>query len=298
MRKRLAVAISAALFLASGLNNADAKSGVRAQLVSITRWQIAQPWFGGFSGIELSADGRKMVAVSDRGFFVTARLERDGDVLNAVNLTSKSRLLGRNGKTPAIKNKDAEGLAQADGPLFVSFEHWHRVDAYHSLNGPAKSTVKFPIEVNPPENGSFEAIAIDHRGRLLAFAEEPLGNPKIARILRLEHGRWSAPYTISRHSKFKPVGADVGPDGKLYILERGFNGIGFRNRIRRFDMNEDKLANETLLLRTGVGLHDNLEGLAVWRDGAGNIRLTMISDDNYRFFQRTEIVEYVVPQTP
>ena len=35
----------------------------------------------------------------------------------------------------------------------------------------------------------------------------------------------------------------------------------------------------------------------MWRDEAGAIRLTMISDDNFNFFQRTQLVEYTVPET-
>jgi hypothetical protein len=48
------------------------------------------------------------------------------------------------------------------------------------------------------------------------------------------------------------------------------------------------------LLETATGTYDNLEGLAVWRDDAGAIRLTMISDDNFKSFQVTQFVEYRV----
>ena len=34
----------------------------------------------------------------------------------------------------------------------------------------------------------------------------------------------------------------------------------------------------------------------VWRDDLGRIRLTMVSDDNFRFFQRTEFVEYALDE--
>ena len=39
------------------------------------------------------------------------------------------------------------------------------------------------------------------------------------------------------------------------------------------------------------GTFDNLEGLSVWTDETGALRLTMISDDNYNRFQETQIVE-------
>jgi hypothetical protein len=50
-----------------------------------------------------------------------------------------------------------------------------------------------------------------------------------------------------------------------------------------------------LVLETRLRRHDNLEGLSVWRDPAGRLRLTMLSDDNLRqWLQRTEFVDYIV----
>ena len=81
----------------------------------------------------------------------------------------------------------------------------------------------------------------------------------------------------------------------MYVLERHFAGIGgFASRVRRFTLSGDRIAREETLLETPLGAHDNLEGIAVWRGAGGRLRLTMISDDNFRFFQRTEFVEYAV----
>ena len=44
-------------------------------------------------------------------------------------------------------------------------------------------------------------------------------------------------------------------------------------------------------METRLRAHDNLEGISVWQDEQG-LRMTLISDDNFRAFQRTEIVEY------
>ena len=46
-------------------------------------------------------------------------------------------------------------------------------------------------------------------------------------------------------------------------------------------------------MQTRTFRHDNLEGISVWRAPDG-LRMTLISDDNYRWMQRTEIVEYRV----
>jgi len=83
----------------------------------------------------------------------------------------------------------------------------------------------------------------------------------------------------------------LAPDGQFYLLERDFTGLGFRTRIRQFDAD---FTNETVLLETGNARHDNLEGISAWRDDSGSIRLTLVSDDNFLFLQRTEIVEYRV----
>ena len=88
------------------------------------------------------------------------------------------------------------------------------------------------------------------------------------------------------------MGADFGPDGWFYLLERDFRGIlGFAARVRRMKLTENGPTDEEILLTTRPLQYDNLEGISVWQDGRG-IRLTMISDDNFLFVQRTELVEY------
>ena len=99
--------------------------------------------------------------------------------------------------------------------------------------------------------------------------------------------------TVSRNGGFLPVGSDFGPDGRFYLLERRFNGpFGFRSRVRSFAVENDRLIDERVLLVTRSGQYDNLEGISLWRDRDGAIRATMISDDNFRRAQRTEIVEF------
>ena len=68
--------------------------------------------------------------------------------------------------------------------------------------------------------------------------------------------------------------------------------LGFRTRVRSFDLTGQ---DERLELQTGIGTHDNLEGIDVWRDAEGRMRVTMISDDNLRpLIQRTEFVDYLL----
>ncbi|MBL4807550.1 MAG: esterase-like activity of phytase family protein, partial [Rhodobacteraceae bacterium] len=112
-------------------------------------------------------------------------------------------------------------------------------------------------------------------------------------VYRFRNNVWDRLLEVPRRPPFLVVGADVF-DGKLYVLERHLGGLsGFSTRIRRFSL-EDTLTNEEVLLLTRAGDYDNLEGISVWRDDAGVIRTTLISDDNFNFFQQTQIAEFVL----
>ena len=71
---------------------------------------------------------------------------------------------------------------------------------------------------------------------------------------------------------------------------RGF--LGFAARLRSYALGAEALTDMRLEMQSPPGRHDNLEGLSVWRDAQGRIVATMVSDDNFIRFQRTEIVEY------
>ncbi|MGX9352256.1 esterase-like activity of phytase family protein [Shimia sp. W99] len=300
MYKRLAVAVIAGLFFV-GLQTGRASGPAQhAQLLSVTRWQIPEGWFGGYSGLILSEDGKEMIALSDRGHFVKATLTRSKMTSMRVENVHAYKVLNSGGEFERNTGlRDSEGLArQTDGQLVVSFEGSHRIERFRQ---PGESAQRMPWSraLNAMVlNGGFEGIAEDAEGRLYAFPELPIGADDRMHGFRLEGNVWRQRFILKRDKQFQPVGMDFGPDGRLYLLERGFNGLGFRTRVRSFAMSGDRLHDEKLLFHKGVGVHDNLEGLSVWRDELGRIRLTMISDDNFRLLQRTEIVEYVVIKTP
>ena len=143
-------------------------------------------------------------------------------------------------------------------------------------------------------NEGLEAMAVDKAGVVYALPERATLRGKAFAVFRLRKGVWDMPFALTAVGGFVPVGADFGPDGQLYVLQRDFLGIrGFATRVVRMDVAGDGAAVEVLV--TPPGRHDNLEGIAVWRDAAGAIRLTMISDDNFHFLQQTEIVDYRLP---
>jgi hypothetical protein len=115
-------------------------------------------------------------------------------------------------------------------------------------------------------------------------------------VFRYRSGRWDQPFLICGTPGFLPVGADFGPDGRLYVLERQFRGLGgFASRIRRIVPQGPGIAAEEVLIETAPGASGNLEGLSVWRDAGGTLRLTTVADDNFLFVLGTEVVEFAVP---
>jgi hypothetical protein len=215
------------------------------------------------------------------------------DISDAAILTLKGA-----GDAPLnLEHNDTEGLAvAADGTVFVSLEGRARVLRY---DDPGGSAVNLP---NPREfgamqrNSSLAALAIDARGWLYTLPERSGVLDAPFPVYRFDGVAWDQPFSIPRQGQFLAVGADFGPDGRLYLLEREFHGLlGFQSRVRRFVVTGDAINAGEVVLETLVGQHGNQEGLAVWRDAMGQLRLTMVSDDNFRFFLSTSLVEYRIP---
>jgi hypothetical protein len=297
MRRRSVLAVGAAALLLAGpgvLAGADGSAMFAGQLT----WRSDDPHLGGMSAIEIAPDGLAFTAISDRGYVTTGRLRRDSNgQLAGVEAVRMTPLKGQTATVLSKARADSEGLAIApDGTAYISFEGIARVLRYERLDAQATNLPRPEAFKRMKRNSALEALAIDDRGWLYTLPERSGAADKPFPVWRFRNGAWDQPFTLPRIGSFLPVGADFGPDGMLYLLERDFQGVsGFSSRVRRFSVEADgRVSDGDILLQTGPGRHDNLEGLAVWRDAAGAIRLTMISDDNFRFFQRTEFVEYAI----
>lgn len=257
-------------------------------------WSMPDEGFGGFSGLELAADGTGFTTVSDRGGIVTGRLTRQGDRITGVVSDGIGWLKDTKGSALGRYRTDAEGLAlREDGRIYVSFEAEHRVWTYRDPESEAAWLPRHPDFKGMQNNSSLEALAIGPDGTLYAIPERSGRTTRPFPVYRYRNEKWSKPFSIPRYGSFLVVGADFGPDGRFYLLERHLSGIfGFQTRVRSFAMGPRGVSDEKVLLETSSGTHDNLEGISVWRDAGGSLRLTMISDDNFRAFQKTEFVEY------
>lgn len=256
-------------------------------------WSEGWQGFGGFSALELSENGAAFTILSDRALIVAGRFLRDASgAVTGVEVDGRERVLDPEGRRLPLLRGDSEGLAIApDGTVFISLEGEVRVRVEGRDGLPPALLPTHPDFTRMLDNRALEALAVDAAGTLFTLPERPFDGSGSFPVYAFRNGAWEIAFRLPQREDFAISGADMGPDGRLYLLERDLAGLGFRTGLRR--VNLDGTGDE-ILLTTATGTHDNLEGLAVWRDGEG-LRATMIADDNFRFFQQTEIVDYRLP---
>ncbi|MEP5762452.1 MAG: esterase-like activity of phytase family protein [Litoreibacter sp.] len=256
-------------------------------------WRSSADGFGGFSSLEITKDGESFVTTSDKGTIAGGLIYRSHGRITDIGDPTFEKLRAKNGEPQKHYETDAEGLAIGrDGSRYISYEGLHYVLRY-APDGSITQIPQAKAHKKLQNNSSLEVLAIDKNGVLFTMPERSGKLTRPFPIWRFRNGKWDQKISMPRRGTFLAVGADFGPDGRLYVLERDFNGLaGFASRVRSFEVAENQLRDEKKLLQTSFGTHDNLEGIAVWATEGGNIRVTMISDDNFRFFQRTEFVEY------
>ncbi len=268
MLRRLALGTAVVL----GLTGSGIQAGVEASY-SIT-WREAFEGFGSFSGLVVSDDGTRFVTVSDKGHFATGTLVRKDGRIREIKLESEGQLRHPSGDPLTRYHRDAEGLTQGrDGGLYVSFEAYHRVWAYETIDAaPARLPVPEVFETLQ-NNSSLEALAAGPDGSLYTIPERSGALDRPFPVYRFRNGAWSTPFSVPRKPPYLIADAAFGPDGRFYVLERDFALLGFRSRIRSFVLTDEGLSDEETVVETPFGAFDNLEGMALWRDEDGRIRL-------------------------
>ena len=87
----------------------------------------------------------------------------------------------------------------------------------------------------------------------------------------------------------------------MLLLERRFgwdSGLGARmRRVALDDIKPRALVDGSVLFEADLGYEiDNMEGLGVHRDAAGQIVLTLVSDDNFSAVQRTLLLQFIMAE--
>ncbi len=248
------------------------------------------PAFGGLSGMLIEKG--ELLAVSDHGWLLRSPLVDDQDGLRPVGGTIVP-LLDEGGDRLDGGGTDAEALARAGDGLAVAFEGDHRVVILEGMR-PARTIRERQFE-RLGHNEGMEALATLPDGRLIAIGEEPQGG---AFPVFLLGGEGIVAGALPQSGPHFVTGADLGPDGSLYLLRRDFSLLtGFSIRIERYRLGPDGFplpqTRKTLAaFESGSGI-DNMEAIALWQDG-DTLRLTIVSDDNFTFLQRTLLIDFEV----
>lgn len=293
MRRRSFLQLGAAALVAGpGCARAAVPPSGRIRRLSLSH---PDPRFGGFSALHLAANGQDCLLMSDRGLFVALRLLRDaeGDLLDA-EVLSLTPMLGLRGEGLRAGGRDSEGLAMGpDGSLYVSFEGagGGKIWRYRRPGAQAEAMPFSRSFASLPKNGALEALAMDPQGRLVAMPEDPPG-PKLP-LYRLEAQGWREIALLERTEGLKPVALDYGPDGALYLLERGFMAPVFQSRLSRLTLGPS--TGRTVLWHSGWGQYGNLEGLSITLRSGRELRATMVADNNQLPFLANEMIELPLP---
>lgn len=281
----------------------------RLELLSVLELRADVPAFAGFSSLEVSEGGARLVALSDRGLILEAGLARPRGAVAGLTGARLSELTQDGARPPSV-GLDSEGLAipaaDLSGPRFVSFERDARLLRLQGADG--RLAARDPAWDALSGNTGLEALAVPPEGGLLALAEAPApggsqGGPagwgRVPAWRIGPEGVAPAP-PLPRLGDHSVTGADFGPDGRLYVLARRLDiPGGFSFAIWRYAWAEGAARDGEILLELPAGSGaDNAEGLAAWRDETGRLRLAVITDDNFALLQRTLLFDFAAEGRP
>lgn len=273
----------------------ELEGGELSGLAPAGAWVLrsTHPEFGGLSG--LMVEGNRLHAVTDRGWWFGARL---GGAEGGLRLEDArlAPMRDAGGETYGKAGGDAEGLARQGARLVVSFERDHRIMPL-TASGRLGRIVQPRAFEQFPSNKGLEALATLPDGRLIALAEgrDAGGVP----VFVVHPGGAVTELRLPPLGRHRVTGADVGPDGRLYLVLRHFTMItGVSIRVVRYRLGADGLPEpasaETLAAFEQQHGIDNMEGIAVARDADGRVHLWLISDDNFNALQRTLLVRLML----
>jgi hypothetical protein len=272
--------------------------------------------FGGFSAIRVEPDGQHFVSLSDRGWWFSGRLIYDGGHPAGIADARMAPMLGPDGRTLTTRGwYDTESLAERDGWLYVGIERVNRIVRFDFARcGFRARAVEYPSPAvashlpysNLPRNKGLEALTFAPRngnglsGALIAFSERGLdrdGNLRAFLIGPNPAAGRPSEFSVRRRDNFDISDSVTLPSGDVLLLERRFNWwTGIATRLRRIaisDIAAGALVDGADLLFADMGYEiDNMEGLSVHADANSAIVLTMISDDNFSFLQRTVLLQF------
>lgn len=269
--------------------------------------------FGGWSGLTVDDSGRRIVAVSDAGTWMTAELAYADGRPAGIHEAVLGPLKALSDKTlRKNRDRDAEAVALvngtlAKGQLLISFEANHRIGRFRigadGVSAP-EGYLNTPPELKKTrKRDGLEALTVvrggPRKGSIVSFAESYRDEAR-------NHTGWiwvgDAPksFHLTDIGDFNVTDVASLPNGDLIVLERRFRWLeGVKMRLRRVPAGEVRpgalVRGDVLLEANMTHQIDNMEALAVHTDARGQTVLTLMSDDNFNgFLQRTLLLQFTL----
>lgn len=263
--------------------------------------------FGGISGLKMLG-AERFVAITDKSDWLTGRIVYSGTRPSGIADATMGAMLWSDGRTLSARGwYDTEALAVDQGVAYVGIERVNRIVRFDfgrlGVAAPGR-LVPWPQGLaGLPNNRGIEALAIVPKGAalggtLIAITEralDPAGNIKAA----LVGGPRPGVFGIARHDDFDVSDATILPDGDLLLLERRFTWTsGVAMRLRRIPIAAiapGTVVDGPTLVTADMGFQiDNMEALGVHVGPDGETVLTLVSDDNFSFLQRTVLLQFTL----
>lgn len=269
--------------------------------------------FGGLSGITFTGPDNRLVMVSDKGNFVSGQLLYD-EALRPFGLVGVQITPIQNSKgveLPRAFARDAEAVETIirDGvpaAVRVGFENLTRVADFTLVDAVPQGAAR---EVAIPNwlsekrtNESLEAVCIAPpaspiAGSTLLLTEDIDAQDGVHSAWLLGHND-RGPLSLAVSPGVNPTDCAFLPNGDLLVLERGVGFLSFTmslKRVRAADVHPGAIMEGEVLLTASGGDIDNMEGLAVHTAPDGEVRITLVSDNNFNDWERTLLLEFALP---
>lgn len=265
--------------------------------------------FGGISSLHMEADGAHFLAVTDNGSWLRGRiLYRGGKPAGIADAEMAPMLAGDGRPLAARRWYDAESVTELDGRFYVGIERVERIVRfdYRRYGLLARGEpIKVPAEFKSfTYNRSLECLAAGPSnsplaGELIVITEHSLDAAGNHRSFLLKGNAFKR-FTVRRSNGFDVSDCAILPPSDLLLLERRFSfARGLAMRIRRIPLGTIRpgavAIDGPVLIEADLGYQiDNMEGLGVHRNEAGEVILTLISDDNFSILQRNLLLQFAI----
>ncbi len=271
------------------------------------------PDFGGLSALGLQPDGRRFLALSDQASWISGEILMENGRMIGIGNAELAPIRGPKGVPLATQKRwDTECIARDGDVAYVGIEEKNRIYRFDLAQGGLDAQgeeIALPPDARKlhPLFG-FESLGImpaqsDRAGTLIAIAEEdPDRAGRIPGYFLPQDGP-AGRFHIRKDGRFRLTDIAFLPGGDLLVLERSQSiWSSLEIRLRRIALAElaegAEIEGRIIFGCDSTAQVDNMEGLSVHRNEAGETIVTMVSDNNFSVLQRTMLLQWRLADDP